>query len=317
MTLTVRHYRNTDAAEICTVWNSHHELLGPFLPLTPMHLEIFVLAKQYFDAQNLLLVENESRVEGFIQLAQTSIDGLEDQATKISASSICIRPSEDEEQVAAKLIEAACERAQALGASSCDFKPPLPHASFFVGLGIGDSMVGLTTLEGRTEQWLRAAGFEPITPVSQWELDLGNFQPPVDRQLIQIRRSAQVSRQIDEPNLAWWQACLLGHTEPTAFHLLHRTEGRLLADVLFWTLATELVTTPESVAWLWPPQLPEQDEEKAQLLFLLCEAIRELQSERVDTVRCVSAAQDDELIELLRKVGFRSSLSGFQLSKSL
>lgn len=318
MTLKVRQFRNTDAAAICDVWNAHHELLGPFLPITPMHLEIFVLAKQYFDSPNLIVAEGESGLVGFVQLAPVSVAELNDvDSGGMSISALCVCPSESQDETAGELIDAAIERVKEKGSSYCDFKPLLPNAAFFVGLGVGDSLAGLTASENQTQTWLQTAGFTPLLPSSVWDLDLATFQPPVDRQQIQIRRAAQVSRQIDEPDLPWWQACILGHTDPSAFHLLHKNEGKLLAETLVWTLAPELVTSPESVAWLWPPSTSDSEEANAQLLFLLCEAMRELQAERIDTVRCVSSAQDDDLNELLRKAGFRSSLTGMNFRKTL
>lgn len=317
MTLKVRHFRNTDAAAICEVWNAHHELLGPSLPITQMHLEIFVLAKQYFEAANLVVAETDNGIEGFLQLSPMASAELEElNESGMAISAICVRPCEQEDEIARLLLEAAITKVQSQARSFCDFKPLLPNAAFFLGLGTGDSITGLTALENRTQQWLQESGFAPTEPSSLWELELASFQAPVDRQLIQIRRAAQVARQVDEPELPWWQACVLGHTEPSAFHLLHKKEGRLLSKVLFWTLAPELMTSPESIAWLWPPTAGQETEQNAELLFLLCEAIRELQSERVDTIRCVSSAQDNELNEILRRAGFRSSMTGMHFRKS-
>lgn len=313
MPLTPRTFRNTDVSSICEVWNSHYEGQDPTWRIDPLRLEIFALAKPYFDAKQLWVVELEGRVEGFIHCGPAASEDLNDQASEpIGISAFCVRSGEREDEIAAALLAAVSEYANERDIKECVFKPTIPNTAFYLGLGPGDSLAGAVQSDVRTCKWLSDAGFEPAYPTSVWELEVVSFQARVDRQMIQIRRASQVSREVDEPQFAWWQACVLGHTEPAAFQLAHRAERRLMCEVLFWTLAPELHSTPSSVAWLWPPVLAE---ENAPLVFLLSEAIRGLQSDRVDLVRAVSLADDSSATDVLRTVGFTPTISGMVFSK--
>ena len=52
--------------------------------------------------------------------------------------------------------------------------------------------------------------------------------------------------------------------------MIHRTEKRVMHEILCWTVASELQTEPSSNLWLWPPSM-ESDDDADSLLFLLGE----------------------------------------------
>jgi hypothetical protein len=178
-------------------------------------------------------------------------------------------------------------------------------------------MAGAVTHEIRLCKWLAQAGFTPRHPTCLWELDLASFQPPIDRVQIQIRRSATVNQQLDEPHLPWWTACVLGHTEPTEFLLTHRTEKRVKCEALFWTLSPELQPTPDQIVWLWPPPSDDESQQRDELVFLLAEALRQYQQERLETIRAACYASDTVLTALFRRLGFKAVQNGMVFQKDL
>ena len=194
-------------------------------------------------------------------------------------------------------------------------KPTPPDCPFYMGLGFGDSMMGITTSDQRAYGWLTKSGFQPRTATSGWELHLDGFQPPVDRLQIQIRRTAHVDRMIEEPQMPWWHACILGHTEPTGFQLTLRSEGRVAQYLLVWSVSQELVTAPESIAWMWPIEVTANQQSTDQLIFLIAEALRQLAEERVQAVRTVSHSANTLATNALTRLGFRNSISGMILAK--
>lgn len=325
MSLSIRSFSNTDVDAICRVWNSHYADHGYACQIDPLRLELCCLAKPYFDASEFFIAEVDGVVAGFAHLCRLTDPTLEELCSDATAiSTLCVEPRVDEAIVAEELLRCCDQLSTQLEATECRFRPMLPNVSYFLGLGTGDSMVGTLSSEHRTRQWVKDAGYLPLTPTDQWELDLTDFQPPVDRLQVQIRRGAHVNRQVDEPLLPWWQACALGHTEPTAFHLMHRVERRVLQDVLYWTIAPELQSTPESLAWLWPPELASTASEPTsksevswadQLLFLIAESLRELQADSIDAVRTVSTADNIAVNQLLKRLGFKTVDSGVVFSK--
>ncbi len=328
MSLTLRRFRNTDVDALCRVWNAHFADHGYESRIDPLRLELSCLAKPYFESQDLVLAELAEQVVGFMhvgQLANSDFSGPAADSTAISA--LCVEPCQLEADVAQALLAHADEISRARGAAHCHFRPMFPNAAFYLGLGPADSMMGVTSHEHRVCVWLNEAGYRPFAATSQWELELATFQPPVDRLQIQIRRSAHVDRQVDEPRMPWWQACLLGHTEPTAFQLTHRTARVVLNEVLLWVVAPELQTSPDNVAWLWPlnltasvlpmPAEVADSQAKDQLVFLLAETLRALRDDNIELVRTVSAADDPLASQVLKRLGFRARQSGVVFAKEL
>ena len=134
---------------------------------------------------------------------------------------------------------------------------------------------------------------------------------------IQIRRSTQIERLPDEPAMPWWQACWMGHTESSQYELHHRSEKRMICGALFWTVAMELQTSPDMIAWLWPPATPAGELGPEHLTFLLGEVCRQLQSERLELVRTATAANDTRLTGILRRLSFTAEQSGMVFEKRL
>ncbi|MCA9126540.1 MAG: hypothetical protein KDB22_05620 [Planctomycetales bacterium] len=317
MSTTIRTFRNTDVNSICSVWNAHHAEFGPECKINPLRFELSCLAKPYFREADVIIAQRKSRVVGWTHISGVASEDLADESQDVAAiAAICVEPDRDEDAIAAELLQVVDERLTARQISRCSFRPLLPNCTFYLGSGQAGSLIGITAEEVRTGRWLAAAGYRPSTPTNSWELNLSNFQPPVNRIQVQIRRSAQVHREVDEPLLPWWQACVLGHTEPTAFQLTHRTEKRVMNEVLFWTVAPELRSQPDSIAWLWPPVFNPQDESDLErMVFLIAESLREMQSERLDLVRTTSAASDVATNALYRRLGFSTSQSGIVFEK--
>lgn len=317
MAIELRSFRNTDTETVCRVWNAHHadSLFGQ---LTPTAFELSVLAKPYFNADELLLATVRGECKGFLHwsyasnASQTEVDpdcGV--------VSALCVVPDAEGNAVASALVARAQEAMRARCITRCLVKPLPPNCPFYLGSGFGDSMMGITSNDQRSYAWLVEAGFEPQSATSFWELDLAGFQAPVDRMQIQIRRTAHVDRILDEPQLPWRQACLLGHTEPTGFQLTLRAEGRVAQQLLVWSVAPELAASPHLNVWLWPIGSPADASSTDQITFLLAEALRQMAEERVDVVRTVSDSSETSVTTILSRLGFKNSLSGVVLSKNL
>lgn len=283
-----------------------------------MQLELATLAKPYFVAADLLVAEYDEQPVGFLHLSPVLADDWDAPREDLAAiAAFCIVPCDGEETVARTLLLQAEAMLSDRRVELCRYKPLLPGCLFYQGLGPADSMIGATISERRSCSWIKSSGFAPSLATTQWELDLSKYQPPIDRVQLQIRRSTQVNRLEDEPAMSWWQACWLGHTEPSEFELLRRGGAGLISEVLFWTVAAEMQTSPESIVWLWPLSMPSGELPVEHLTFLLGEACRQLQAERVDLIRTATAANDTLLNGILRRLSFIAEHSGMVFEKRL
>lgn len=325
MQLTIRHFCNTDLQAVCEIWNRHHAAESKSSVVQPALMELYVQAKTYFDPKRLLIAWRDQDPVGLIHLAAMPQVGLQEvDDHQLAVAALCVVPDQQSCQIAQLLLSAADSVAAGAGFERIAFRPALPYCSFYLGLGTADSLAGTLSHEQQVCQWLSASGYQPQLPTTLWELDLKNFRAPSDRNQMIVRRKTFVERQLQEPELPWWQACVLGHTEVQAFHLTDRTEKRELQEIVLWSIAAALTNRPEQVAWLWPPLLEDTEPSgkaevspSEQLLFLLAEAFRQLQSEQVDTLRAVTPAETHRLVSIFSRLGLRSVGSGMVYEKSL
>lgn len=281
-------------------------------------MELFVPSKLFFDPSRFLLAWKGERPVGFVHLSPVPDDRIDEARTgELSIAAMCVTPDDEEQDIAARLFQAAREVCLQQNCQRCVFRPALPLCSFYLGLGPADSLAGTLSSEERVCHWLAAAGYKPAIPTTFWELDLINFRVPGDRIQMLVRRRSVVDRQIQEPILPWWQSCVLGHAETTAFHLSDRIEKRTLQEVILWSLAPSLSESPQNVVWLWPPNMdyspvdvPVEIAPVDRLLFLLAESLRELQLEQVDTIRTVTHSEATQMHQVLHRLGFRATESG-------
>lgn len=318
MTLRIRPFLNTDLPALCELWNVYHrdQVLG--IPLDLERMELFVQAKPYFDREQLLVCVRSGEPVGFAQLCPIPDVLLENaDRSRMGIAALCTQPGEDESDIAAQLLMAAEEYCRSQAVASCWFRPALPFCSYYVGLGPADSLAGVLSGEAKLCQWLSQAGYKPAIPTTVWELDLLSFQAPADRIQMLVRRRSYVEKQLQEPLMPWWQSCVLGHAEVTAFHLTDRVAMKILQEVVMWSIGPSLRPHPESVVWLWPPSMeylpadsPVEISASDRLLFLLAESLRELQAEQVDTVRAITHAESNDLHRVLNRLGFKASESG-------
>jgi hypothetical protein len=272
----------------------------------------------FFEGEQIIIALDEDRPVGFVHLGPIPDPSFQHAVEyQANIAALCVHPDTNESVVAASLFAAVEQRCRAENIQRCFFRSALPYSSFYVGIGPGESLAGVLSFESKLCQWLNEAGFRPALPTTLWELNLLDFQVPADRIQMLVRRRSFVQRLIQEPTLPWWQSCVLGHAEVTSFHLTDRTAMRTLQEIIMWGIGPALRTQQEAAMWLWPPAMDYSPEDSPveiapsdRLLFLLAEALRELQTEQIDVARIVTHAESNELHRVLTRLGFKAIESG-------
>lgn len=318
MSLDIRSYRNTDAEALCRVFNAHYQAVGLPCVLTPLSLELCVLSKPYFAPELLLIAELDGAVAGFAQLGFAPDENLQTlSSTQAILSSLCVPVQQDSSAIASQLISTAMRIVGQSGAAHMRYSPPPPASPFFIGLSLGDGMIGAPSADTRLHAWLTSAGWKAGERVIYWEVDLANFHPPMDRTQIQIRRMAHVERLLDEPTMPWYLASLLGHTEQIGFQLISRDARSMAVDIVLWSIGSELLAQSDTVLRLWPLTAEACRRDDDRLVFLLSEAFRQMREDRVDAVRTVANESDADVVRLLQRIGFDALMSGNVFSSAI
>ena len=110
VSLEIRSYINTDTHSLCEVWNAHHAGLVDG-SISSLHFELAVLAKPYFVAKDLLVAMDGDVIRGFLHLANgSSADLTETDCKRGVLSALCVTPSSDESEIAARCAASGHQR---------------------------------------------------------------------------------------------------------------------------------------------------------------------------------------------------------------
>jgi len=186
----IREFRNTDPRQLVAVWQSHHAHSGIHTPLSNTAFESCVASKPYFDPRGLLVAEGERGVEGFVHVGfGGTFDGSDMSKRRSFLSALCVIPSASSDRVAEQLFLAAERYALEQGATDMVAVGEPPDVPFYLGFAPGDGNLGVLAEEKQTQCWLSRFGFIPASQCDGWELVLGQYRQPMDRNQMQIRRS--------------------------------------------------------------------------------------------------------------------------------
>lgn len=315
---SLRAFLNTDTPALAKLWGLHHASIHS-LAACPVHIwDTCVLSKPYFKAEELVLAIDElHNPVGFIHFGFVGNRDLQSQSKDHAAvHRICIAPCPGEDAIASQLLLHAEHELRSDGAKTCSALGGGDRSGFYLGIADGDNLMGLFANDFKTQRWLTEAGFAPVRPTECWELDLSVFRPPMDRMQIQARRTCTIGRMLDEDYDHWWTSTVLGHCEQTRFHLMIKSPPSLAGVVSCWHPDPSIVGLDSSVVRMVLSDLPETDEAQEQYTYLLAESLRQLQQERKRLVRVVASANQQRIVSLLHRLGFRSVEHGLLFEKA-
>ena len=318
MSYLIRHFRNTDTAHLMRIWNLHHSASRSCEPISHSVFDSCVISKPFFDARDLLILEDETQPVGFAHLgfgcnaARNDIDH-----SQALMSCLCIQPHRNEELIADSLIQASIAELKKRGSSDVIAIGSLSRYAFYVGMAAGDALMGVVVSDSRLQRWLVHNQFEPIRPTECWEVELASFRPPMDRGQFAVRRAASVVRVLDEVQEDWWDAVVLGHAEQIRFQLYSRQHAAITNEILFWYTDQAGSGISSNTVRVWLPKFPDDSEGRDRIVFLFAEAFRQLQSERFSTVRTIAAPDDQTSVSILQRLGFRSVEHGLIFQRKL
>jgi hypothetical protein len=218
---------------------------------------------------------------------------------------LCVTPQPEESAIAAALIEHALDAMQGRGMRRCHGLGAPTTSSFYLGVAEGDNLLGVLTRDTRVRTWLTSAGFQPVTPTVQWSVQLESFRPPMDRTQIAIRRSCTISRLLDDYPSHWWMSNILGHCDQSRFHLRSRGSEPMEMELMLWTPDATIRGVDSSTVRFFMPPVPSDDENRERLVYLIAEALRQVQSERNKRqVRVATTSSDTASARVLQRLGF-------------
>jgi len=306
-----RHFRNSDPPGLVDVWHSRagQPELNPTVGIETF--EQFILSKTYFDPEGLILACDGDCVLGFAHAtfgANEAEDGI---STELGTTVLLmVRPSCDEAQVAAGLLEHSEAYLRRRGAKVIYGGGIRPLNGFYLGLYGGSELPGVPESDTVAQQAFISHGYREIDRTLLFRRNLSTFEAVIDRRQMQVRRQMVVEVVVDPPARTWWEACTLGMFDVARFALVPRTGGSAVATALFRRM--ELVPTtaqPPSVGLIevW---VEDSARRRGLAIFLLSEAFRQFVREGTREVEVQSMQHNLAAQALYRKLGFQQLSQG-------
>ncbi len=293
----------------------------PPLPLRAQNISVTTLeehlfAKPYFDRQGLLVAEEQGEMIGFVHAGL----GADSEQCAIDASlgvvALFVPPDEgSHDSVAAELLGAAEAYLRDHGVVRAIAGGVSPQHPFYLGLYGGALLPGIAESDKWLLEQFSSAGFERTGERHILRRSLTGFRPPVDRDLMRIRRTHQLESCETPVADHWCEACTLGVLNRRRYKLVSRSGNEVAAMVDVWDME------PLSGSWglnamgvcCWDGC--EGPSEPLCHLFLLGETMKKLSSEGVSILEIQVSPEETARRDVCRRLGFEQVERGLVLVK--
>ena len=303
--LTYRTFRNTDPPLVTSLWRSRVGQRGLMESVSPDLFEQLVFAKPYFDRNGLIVACEDGRPVGFAHAAF----GPNREQDRISTESgvtclVLVRPDCREHEVAAGLLERCEDYLHRRGAKVLYGGAVQPLNPFYLGLYGGSELPGVLDSDHVARQLYASHGYRQIGRTLIMRHGLKDFEAPIDRQQMQIRRRMVVEVTVDPLPRTWWEACTIGDFDLTRFDLVPRGGGTAVASATFRSMEPSGTAAAGRAAGLIDLEVDESLRRRGLAIFLLTEAFRQFIRQGIMLVEAQATELNAAMLGTYQKLGF-------------
>lgn len=308
----LRRFLNTDIPALVQIWNEHFQSLGLRSPLDPSTFHAAILNRTFFDPRQLIVATVDDHPVGWThwlpvpdkpELAVVPVvcvlpDSLKHSATEIGLALL--------NHIEKQIQETGCSRiiggsGPTDGSGYCGVPPLGP------GIGIADA-------DRSTSGWFMQLGYSPRRRLAQYEVQLARFRPPIDRTLVQLRRSTTITTQrIIRADAR--HAAALSHVDQERYITTDRG-GAVAAWADFYLSDPEAMVFPVSHAILGACKSVDPEDHGAAVRYTIASGLQQLSNSGVTQVTAVTSDQHPHRTVLLRGLRFELTTEGTLFSKT-
>ncbi len=317
--MRIRPFRNSDPPALVQLWRRLPPLPSRAQNISVAILEEHVFAKPYFDRLGLLVAEStDGQIAGFAHAAF----GVDPDQCRIDASvgvvALFVPPDEGRhDALAGDLLAEAENYLRIRGARKVLAGGVSPHHPFYLGLCGGALLPGIVASDRWLVERFLDAGYHRTGERSILRRSLRGFRPPVNRELMRIRRSHRVAGRETPVAERWCEACTLGILHRRRFELISRIGADSLALLDVWDMEPLASSWGLNAMGVCHWSRCEGPEAGLCQLFLLGETMRLLSAEGVSILELQVDSDDAAKKEVCRSLGFDTVDRGLVLSKPL
>ncbi|MCA9142376.1 MAG: GNAT family N-acetyltransferase [Planctomycetales bacterium] len=313
------HYRpflNCDPPAIAEIWRSQPLSTAFIQTMTPAVLDDMVFASPFFDRHGLILAVQDGKPVGFVHAGfgpNAELTGI-DHANGATAL-LLVSPHRDREAIAQELLSRAEQYLRERGATTLYGGATKTLAPFYFGLYGGSQLSGILASDAAGAEVFRTAGYSEATHSRIFRRDLTGFRPPVDRELMQIRRQYQLVKQTDSLPRDWWEACGFAAIDRLDFVLLPKTNGPPVAEARLWDIEPMASSWGVHAMGFVEMVVSPAANECAMATHFISEIFRQLQGCGITLVEFAVPTGDALGIEVCQKLSFEEVDQGVLFTK--
>jgi ribosomal protein S18 acetylase RimI-like enzyme len=302
-----RAFRNGDPPALADLWNRGVPERAVVRPLSPHEFDERVLSKFTFEAEGLILAEDEGRLLGFVHagFGPESTCGPSRRLDRElgTIAMLVVDPDVDDPSLELGLMVEAEKYLLGRGAKVLYSGGQAELSSFYWGVYGGSECSGVLETHRAFVRASKYAGYEPVAITLLLEADLSSpeFRDP---KWALIRRQARVEIVEDAVPANWWEALALGNSQITRFRVLTKAEDRELARASTWDMAAFGRLDGKTRTGLIDVEVTEGERRKGYGRFLIGEIFRHCRSQWCEVVSIQTRSTNLAALALYEGLGF-------------
>ncbi|MEO8494242.1 MAG: GNAT family N-acetyltransferase [Planctomycetota bacterium] len=313
------HYRpflNSDPPALAEIWRGQPASRARVQMMTPAALDDMVFCKPYFDRHGLILAIEDDKPIGFAHAGfgpNAELSGIE--YRQGTTALLLVSPHHDHEVIARELLSRCEQYLRDHGAATLFGGATKTLAPFYLGLCGASQLPGVLASDAANTALFRQAGYSETTHTRVFRCNLTEFRPPMDRDLMQVRRQYSLVKQADPLPQNWWEACAFAATERHDFVLLPKANGAPVAEAKFWDMQPLASSWGVHARGLVSLKVSASSSEIAIATHFVSEIFRQFQGVGVTVVEFQLHPDETLAIEVCRKLGFDEVDQGLLFQK--
>ncbi len=241
--IQIRPFRNDDLPALLRTYRSHWAAVGVPASVNAAIIERAFLSRPDFDRENLLVAHRDNHVLGWCQM-QLRADA--DAAAVVTC--LCFA-GENHEHHGDELLAAAEARTEFLGLDGLRVGARSVRESGLYGLSPIGGGIGIPVADTPTSSLLSRRSYRVAGERLRIVADPTIYRPPIDRDILMLRRSTRIEQQPMVPRQPHIAAAT-SHLDLLRYHLVNHRDGQTLGSVDVWLSDLEVALMEGSRALL-------------------------------------------------------------------
>ncbi len=302
-----RAFRNGDPPALAELWNRGLPQRGVVHPLDSHEFNEWILCRNPFEAQGLIVAEEEGRIVGFAHASfgPGSPCGPSHQLDfqMGTVAMLVVDPDRDDPALEQALFARAEAYLESKGAKVIYAGGQNELCSFYWGIYGGSECSGVLENHRAFRRAAEQAGYEPVAQTVHLDIDLANPEVRGPRTL-QIRRLTHLEVVEDAMPAQWWEASAIGSSQLTRFRLLSKGDDRLLAVGSTWDMVAYSRFDGKTRTGLFDLEVVEGERRKGYGRFLVGEVLKHCRDQWGEVVSVQTRSTNRAALGLYQSLGF-------------